>query len=231
MIREMRTLFLCVLLALVFVVVSATDAPADILYFNQDTYVSESTPSTVKNNDRIIVKRHTGNTRHSYVEFTIGSSAVNSALLSMYWYSRPTGWGSWHNVNFYVSDSYTFSESTLTWSNQPDYMKFKDLDPNVLASNGWTFAGTWKAELMPAWQSVDIKDYWNANLGKTVTLFMHVPSGSQSDCGGVYEDTEGIGGTTNYPHISTVPIPEPSSLVALSGLAVPAFALLRRRRS
>lgn len=141
-------------------------------------------------------------------------------------------------MNFYGSDSYAFDESTLTWNNQPDYLKNKYLDPAVLSSNGWTFAGTWRAETLLDWASVDLTNYWNANLGKTVTIFMHVPSGSQSDCGGAYEDSEGTKfaagsytGQVNLPHISYDVVPEPSSFVALSGLALPAFALLRRRRS
>lgn len=88
----MRTLFLCVLLALVFVVVSANHAPADTLYFNQDTFVAESSSGTPQNNAGILVKRQTGGTRHGYFEITVGSSQVSSAVLSMFWYARPTGW-------------------------------------------------------------------------------------------------------------------------------------------
>lgn len=213
-VRSLRVCALAVLAASV-VMAASSAASADLqIIANEDTYTYQASAGTNYNGQGLLVKSQTGARRSSWVEFLLGTSPVSSAVFNLYLYTIPSGWGSSHTVQIYGAQ-YDMNETTLTQSTAP-------------STTGWASLPGWTASATSTWYSSDITSFYNANLGAIVTL--KITQSDSNSVGGAYEDSEGHYGTTNYPYISIVPVPEPAGVLALvSGLAGFGGLGLRRR--
>jgi hypothetical protein len=202
------------------------------------------------------------------MEYTLGNVAATSASMSIYNYwanGDPnrfvTGWIYIRGTNDPAYDfaegagnTYpgtpspfndgTFSYSAVDFNNPPDPLPVPVSNPN--AGGGWQDLGTaaevWGdgAGAETGWFDFDITDFYNANLGETVTLSIRfVNRYSNSTEGPIFEDRENgawvnravVRGTAELensgPRITVEPVPEPASLalVLLGGM----LPLLGRR--
>ncbi len=110
----------------------------------------------------------------SFIEFTLGNGSVDSATLNLYnfWtYNEP-------NQNLEVRGwEYDFDETVLTWDNAPD-------------TSGWPLvAGPFNVSGPAQWYALDITDFYNAHLGRTVAFYVSAVSGSGD--GPIFVDREG----------------------------------------
>ena len=86
----------------------------------------------------------------SYIEFTFNTTPVNQATLNL-WLVE----GAENLYEVTVSGTeYDFDETTFTGTGTP----------------GWTVAGTFSVQTAPKYVTVDITNFYNNNLGKTMTL-------------------------------------------------------------
>jgi len=213
----------CILVLLLFAAAFIVGSPAYSILVtigaNDDCFVWSNATEAVLPHDSsgIYIKGQTGAyTRRGYVEFTFQMTDVTSAVL--YLYNTGNGGASWKcDLKGKPLD---IDENTLTWNTKPDFTTSTTLGQWSLIAN----AGS------QGWFSMDITAFYNANKGETVTIQLTSPTTSTTG-GGTFEDHEGNKLTTNYPRLEILPVPEPSSLLALACGCVGIMGLVRRRRS
>jgi len=192
-----------------------------------DTYVQRSTPTQNFNGsvNEIFVKRGNGNppnpTRRGYVEFPLDSALVSVATLHMYNFLDG---GVDQTVVEVRGAQYSFNETTLTYSTEPD-----NTDPGT-----WTLYATWgtvgQNGLAVGWYTADVTSLYNASLGQTVTFRLWCVSRATDQNGNKFRDNRAANGDLR-PYIDYTPVPEPSSLLALAtGLFGLAGVAIRKRR-
>ena len=153
----------------------------------------------------------------SYIEFTLGGLAADSATLKLENTSAASGpWGT--RIDAVEFD---FDEATYTGPGGNDYA-------------GWDDVAIFSPEAVGVYE-IDVTDWYNANLGKTMTMCLNVFSYPASPSAGpLFEDHEGTAGTSQLgapvmaPTISVVEVPEPMTMILL-GLG--GMALIRRKRA
>lgn len=208
-------IFLSVLALAALAVLAASPATANIIYATQDAFINQTQPDTVQGAG-ITVKGQSSYRRIGFLEYAFGDIAVTEATLHMYHvakWSDPT-----YRVDFRGGEA-TWDESAITWNTGvPE------------GSGQWPVIGQWTAGAAGLWYTLDITDFYNDNLGKSMTFRLSSPDGGANQ-GGSYEDRLGGRGSGNPHYISFTPVPEPSSLLALaSGFVGLAGVAIRRRR-
>ena len=181
---------------------------ADVIYPSDDVTLRGSTNYNASPPFGLFVK-NAGDV--SYMEFDFGDTEAIEAVITL------------HNDDAGVSNpwevvvrgtEFAFDETTFTGTDV----------------SGWTRVGTIPGVMEIAFYSLDLTDFYNDNLGKTMTLHLGrdiQPSGS----GPIFEDREGTktSDALQYgPRIDITPIPEPSCLLLM---AFGAGLLARRRRA
>lgn len=157
---------------------------------NDDSYGDSSEVGTGHDDRGILIKQE--RRRDGWLEFTLGSSPVRMAKLFMY-QTLATCDPQTIELN---GAEYAFDEVTLTFNNQP-------------AASSWAFLGSWNAPSGNRWYDVDITDFYNENLNKTVTIRMLVTSQDSDYTGQLFEDRENTLGTGNTPYIDPEVTPWP----------------------
>lgn len=147
----------------------------------------------------------------SYLEFNLGGTAVPGAKLVLH--NDDAGvsalWDVVVNAEEFTFDEASFNDSGLGTS--------------------WANVGTIPGVMAIDFYELDITDWYNANLGKTMSMYLtrvNQPSGS----GPIFEDREGTktGDAVSFgPRIETVP--EPASLL-LMAVSAGGLLLSRKRR-
>ena len=180
--QKKTVIFRAALLVLCLIVTVSSSAFGDTITANDDCTTRGSTNYNanypfglfVKNSDDV-----------GWVEFTIGTGAVSDATLDIYqaWASVP---GSWTIlIKGYV---YNFTESTFTGT----------------STASWTTVGTIPNVSSVTSYSLDITDFYNNNLGNTVTFWLSRSTQPAGD-GPIFEDKEGTltgNGAVNGPKIT-----------------------------
>jgi len=119
-----------------------------------------------------------------WIEYTLGSTTVDAALLYVYNYWTQNG------VDYDVrmrGAEYDFNETTLTGANDPD-------------TSGWTVVvSSFHVDTTARWYALDITSFYNAHLGQTATFKLETVSGSGD--GPIFVDREGTGGYSQHPYI------------------------------
>lgn len=207
------------LLLVTFALVNPVTA-SFILLPNDDTFLDQTSGGTVRDNGGILIKGQSGQQRIGIIEFTLPDVTVESATLNLL-HVR-----SWSDLSWKLQVSgkqAEFDETAITWNNST----LQSTVGVTLIGDPLTMVGGNSGQdvVPPQWRTVDMTDFFNANKGTTVTLFLK-NTDNDGQRGGTIEDREGsrTGDPANGPYISYVP--EPSSLLCL-GLA--SLALVRRR--
>ena len=194
-----KLVLLVAVLGLVLPVFSAVATP---IYANDDVTVRWNGIYNASSPFGLMTKQ----SDYFLMEFTLGSTAAASATLEL-----NNNWpaGSVYTIAF-QSLEYDFDDNTLTKAAADALTGFQavaNMD-NVQATGTYT---------------VDITSWYNANLGKTMTLKGTDPIGSGADAP-IFDDSENTLGLT-VPAIQVV-VPEPATLLLLSVGGV----LIRRKR-
>ena len=148
---------------------------------------------------------------NGWIEFTLGSESVSSAVLRVYNYWTQNG------VNYDLrlrAAQYGFNETALTGANAPD-------------TSGWTTVlDSFHVNATAQWYTLDTTSFYNAHLGQTVTFKLEAVSGTGD--GPIFADREGTGGHAQYPYLETTagggqaPViaevsPDPGTITANTG--------------
>jgi len=196
-----------IVVTVVLIALVGLPAFGTIIYPNDDASTRGSRGYNASAPFGLLVK---GSGDVGWVEFTLGDVEAVEAILSIY-----NMWGTHNEWEIVVKGAeFDFDETTFTGT-----------DVSTWETVG-TFPGVKDAE---QFHSLDITDFYNNNLGKTITFQLGREVQPAGD-GPIFEDREGTNtgnGMMYGPQISVTPVPEPGSLLLLS---VGAF-LARRRRS
>lgn len=160
---------------------------------NDDCYVYKNEPTSAHDADGLHSGFFswggfgTGAERQTFIEVTLGTSAVSEAKLWLYWQQVD----STYNGSI-KGAQYGFDETALTWNNKPNISSWS------------TVVGSLSGTISVGWHGLDITTFYNNHLGQTVT-FAIVGSVEYKD--GYFEDREGsrTGDSDNGPYIELVP--------------------------
>ncbi len=184
---------------------------AATLYPNDDVTLRGSTNYNASDPFGLLVKNFTD---VSYLEFTLGSIAATEAKLIL-WQGDTGVSNPWTIV--VKGDEYNFDEATITSGPGSTWPVVGTFDVTGTTSN----------PPVQAFYEMDLTDWYNNNLGKTMSLFMTrnvQPAGS----GPIFEDREGTktGDGVNYgPRIILDPVAAPPRMDDLGWFAPEDFGL------
>ncbi|MBN2269156.1 MAG: PEP-CTERM sorting domain-containing protein [Sedimentisphaerales bacterium] len=195
-----------ILISVTVILAASLPTLAGVIYPNDDVTLRGSTNYNASAPFGLFVK-NSGDV--SYMEFELGITEALEATLTLH--NDDAGvTNPWEIV--VRGDEFSFDETTFTGTDV----------------SSWTRVGTIPHVVDVAFYTLNLTDFYNDNLGKTITLHLGrdvQPSGS----GPIFEDREGTktGDALMYgPRIDVTPVPEPSCLLLLSFGA----GLLARRR-
>ena len=156
----------------------------------------------------------------AYVEFSLDSTPATSATLNLY--------NGWFKATSPVNRTIQIDGGTGGFNE--DAVSSAQLIALAAGFVPTTPQSQFPVNNTPQWYALDITDFYNANLGQTITLRIMVVGGTGD--GPIFVDHEGTaqtgafpGGPGYEPHIAWVP--EPASLMLL---AAGSLLLTRRRR-
>jgi hypothetical protein len=157
-----------------------------------DTYGDSGDPASSHDDRGILIKQD--RRRDGWLQFTLGSSPSHKAKLFMYQTLSPCD-GQTVQLN---AAEYSFDEVTLTFNNQPN-------------TGSWTLLGTWDAPSGNRWYDLDITDFYNTHLNKTISVRLLVTHQDLDETGQLFEDRENSLGTGNMPYIDPEVTPWPDA--------------------
>jgi len=133
-------------------------------------------------------------TQVSYLEFTLGTTHVTEAKLTLWQDDAGVKPEVTWNINVRGAE-YSFDEVTFNITG---------------AGNTWPLIANFDMTGTPVtrYYNIDITDWYNANLGRTMSLFLQATAIADPDTGPIFEDREGsrTGNPVNYgPRIEITP--------------------------
>lgn len=227
-------------------------APAATISANDDTYIDQVNPGSVRDaptlaSAGLYTKTSSGQNRSIFMEYTIPNvTAASATFNATYFRSQRVGVtaGAWTLDIAGSTTPAAFDESTLTYTianqagqiNDPLTYTYSSLGTVNLPGGNGTGTTSQQQDVVPNIPiSLDITAYFNAHQGETITFKLR--STTSGDYGGSLQDREQsrVMTSTNVagqipaaPFIEYTPVPEPATALLLAGGA---FLLRRRARS